>query len=67
MNKSFRLDMERIRHAVDIVKVGNHLGGVMNRALSKFVTPQFVQVSRAHGSRRSSQFHGIGTQRAIGQ
>ena len=67
MNKSFRLDMERIRHAIDIVKVGNHLRGVMDRALSKVMTPQFVQVSRTQVGRRGSQFHGIGTQRAIGQ
>lgn len=65
MDKGLRFNMQRIGNAVDVVEIGDHLGGVMNGAIGKTVVTQFIEISGGHSGGGGGHFDGIGAEGAI--
>ena len=64
-DKGLRLHAQCIGHAVDVVEVGDHLGGVMDGTVVEAVAAQRVEIGGHHGVRRVRQLDSKGAQGAI--
>ena len=62
----FGLDAKGISDAIDVVEKANDLGGIMDGAVIKTMATEHLKVCGAHLLRRSGEFFGELTQRAIG-
>lgn len=65
MDKGLRFNMQRVGDAVNVVEIGDHLGGVMDGAIGKAVVTQFIEIGSGHGSGGGGHFDRIGAEGAI--
>ena len=67
MDKGFGFDAEGIGDAIDVIKIANYLGGIVNPAIIEAMGTQHIEVGRAHLLGGFGEFLGVGTERHIGR
>ena len=64
-HKFFRLDPQSISDTIDVVEVGDNLGGVVDGAVIEAVSTQFVEISGGQLCGIRGDLHGKGTESAV--
>ena len=67
MDKCFGFDAEGIGDTIDVIKITNYLGGIMDTAIIEAVGTQHIEVGRAHLLGGFGELLGIGAERHIGR
>ena len=65
VHKRFRLDTEGISDAVDVIKVADNLGGIMDGAVVHAMGAEHIEVGGAHLLGGARQLFGVFTQGPI--
>lgn len=67
VDKGFRFDAEGIGDAIDVIKIANYLGGIVNPAIIETVGTQHIEVGGVHLLRGFGELLGVGAERHIGR
>ncbi|MFN9113174.1 MAG: hypothetical protein ACK5XN_24145 [Bacteroidota bacterium] len=65
MHERFGLNTEGVCDTIDVVKVADHLGGIVDGAIVHTMCPEYIEVGRAHLLGRARQLIRIFAQGAI--
>jgi hypothetical protein len=66
MDEGFGFDAEGIGDAIDVIKIANYLGGVVDAVIIEAVAAQHIEVGGAHLLGGFGELLGVGTERYIG-
>jgi len=67
VDECFGFDAEGIGDAIDVIKIANYLGGIMDAVIIEAVAAQHIEVGRAHLLGGFGELLGIGAERYIGR
>lgn len=67
MDEGFGFDAEGIGDAIDVIKIANYLGGIVNPAIIKALGTQQIEVGGTHLLGGFGELLGVGTERHIGR
>ena len=67
MDEGFGFDAEGIGDAIDVIKIANYLGGIVNSTIIEAVAAQHIEVGRAHLLGGFGELLGVGAERHIGR
>ncbi len=66
MDEGFGFDAEGIGDAIDVIKIANYLGGIVDAVIIEAVAAQHIEVGGAHLLGGFGELLGVGTERYIG-
>ena len=67
MDEGFGFDAEGIGDAIDVIKIANYLGGIVDPTIIEAVATQHIEVGRAHLLGGFGELLGVGAERHIGR
>lgn len=67
MDEGFGFDAEGIGDAIDVIKIANYLGGIVDPTIIEALGAQHIEVGRAHLLGGFGELLGVGAERHIGR
>jgi hypothetical protein len=67
VDEGFGFDAEGISDAIDVIKIANYLGGIVNSTIIEAVATQHIEVGGAHLLGGFGELLGVGAERHIGR